>query len=1377
MPIHESPEPGESPGRLLEFLPGTEAPPPPLPDLPVPSRERFQPLRAGIVNVWQYDEQELRFEDGRLILRGENGTGKSKALEVLLPFLFDADLSPQRLDPFGGTSRTMEWNLLQGGRYESRVGYVWLELARRANEGEDGPREVYWTLGCGLRASQRTRRVDSWYFLSRHRVGGGLALLSPGKAPFLKDQLRQQIGEDGWVFDTGREYREKLDSQVFGLGEDRFSTLRHLLLQLRRPHLSERLDPNTLSEILKESLPPLDSDLIGQLSEGFERLDNEQKELARVEAAAAGVTSFLEIYREYGRGIARGRAAEVRQSDSRYHKTAGEVREAEEARELLETRLDGLAGREREMDAGLAVTRGAIRVLEQSEAMRSVEAIRAKREQAESLARRASQDREDTDREARHVAERQRGFESAGREARQLDGEREESARRALAAAAEARLEAVCSAALEALPERAPAAEATVRAAVRSRGEGVAELKRLASERDRARLREEGAQERLQEADARLRAAVERSFAARGDVERQRGELEEALSSWWSGLSELRLDEAAFALLRERIVRIAAGEGGDLALLAGEAARPRRDALVRERAALEAEAARIGGEKRAAEEERERVAAARELGPEPPRTRESDRTERPGAPLYLLCELAPGLPEERRAGLEAALEAAGLLDAWVMPDGRVLSGEHDTFLVPASGGEAAATLADLLVPSPGHGVGRELIEAILRSVEIDPAGDGASGAGTDGSFRLGPLRGAWSKPVAEHLGAGAREAARERRLLELAAHIAGLGRALGDIAARGEALADRLAALDREAAAVPSAVPLDRAALQAAAALADEVRRRTEHGAAERELAGTKETREAAEARLAARARELHLAALLGDLDGYLLRLLAFENVFRELVRSVAAATAAAERCEQARRLLSDSVSHHAELSRRARESSAAATTAEAERAELEATVGAEAQEVLARHQTETRRLRELEAGRGRLVEEILEAREQRARVRERVDLRQADLAEREAERTRAVARLERAAGAGLVALVLGEALEPSPAWSLTRALELAREVERATPDVELAPEAANRRANRLHDRFRTLSADLGADYQPSLDQDEDLLLARVGYNGREHDVPGLLEALRDNAESRRALLADHERDLLRRHLLGDVGDHLRNRLRQARTLVDDMNELLTACRTASGMALKLAWEPIPEAAPEVREAVRLLRQDLALLADGDRRRLEAFFQGRISEARQQWEAVPWREHLLAALDYRGWYRFRILRRTGGGDWAELTRRGHDASSGGEKAVALHLPLFAAAAAHYRSARETAPRVILLDEAFAGIDQGMRGRCMGLLVDLDLDFIMTSHEEWGCYQELPGVATYQLYRDPGTEGVAAVRFVWNGRELREELPASAEAPG
>ena len=67
--------------------------------LPQPASERFRPLRAGIRNVWEYDNQEFWLADGWLILRGPNTAGKSKALELLLPFVLDGETRPERLDP------------------------------------------------------------------------------------------------------------------------------------------------------------------------------------------------------------------------------------------------------------------------------------------------------------------------------------------------------------------------------------------------------------------------------------------------------------------------------------------------------------------------------------------------------------------------------------------------------------------------------------------------------------------------------------------------------------------------------------------------------------------------------------------------------------------------------------------------------------------------------------------------------------------------------------------------------------------------------------------------------------------------------------------------------------------------------------------------------------------------------------------------------------------------------------------------------------------------------------------------------------------------------------------------------------------------------
>src|SRR5258708_20569327 len=97
------------------------------PALPEPTRLRWQPLRLGLVELFHYDSEEFWFRDGHLLLRGNNGTGKSKVLALTLPFLLDAQLRPSRIEPDGHPATRMAWTLLITS-YDHRIVYARLEF-------------------------------------------------------------------------------------------------------------------------------------------------------------------------------------------------------------------------------------------------------------------------------------------------------------------------------------------------------------------------------------------------------------------------------------------------------------------------------------------------------------------------------------------------------------------------------------------------------------------------------------------------------------------------------------------------------------------------------------------------------------------------------------------------------------------------------------------------------------------------------------------------------------------------------------------------------------------------------------------------------------------------------------------------------------------------------------------------------------------------------------------------------------------------------------------------------------------------------------------------------------------------------------------------
>ena len=65
--------------------------------------------------------------------------------------------------------------------------------------------------------------------------------------------------------------------------------------------------------------------------------------------------------------------------------------------------------------------------------------------------------------------------------------------------------------------------------------------------------------------------------------------------------------------------------------------------------------------------------------------------------------------------------------------------------------------------------------------------------------------------------------------------------------------------------------------------------------------------------------------------------------------------------------------------------------------------------------------------------------------------------------------------------------------------------------------------------------------------------------------------------------------------------------------------------------------------------------------------------------------------------------------------------------SGGEKAMAIYIPLFSAAYSKYNTSSPNAPYIIALDEAFAGVDEENISEMFSLMELVLLILLILSH--------------------------------------------------
>lgn len=1387
---------------------------------------RWQVSRAGLINFWYYDDECFEFADGKLLLRGTNGSGKSVTMQSLLPVVLDGKKSPDRLDPFGSKARRMEDYLLGEkevtGRDE-RTGYLYLEFCKPYTN-------QYITIGIGLRA-KRNAQMDFWGFsvqdnrrigidLFLYRLVYNAELQEQERIPLGKRELEKELGSGGRVVFSQGDYAEMVNKLLFGFpSTEAYEDLIKLLIHLRSPKLSKDFKPTVIYNILENSLPGLSDEELRPLSEAIESMDRTKLQLEQLERDQKALARIAREYTEYNRYIwyekAKGLADAV-SSARAAQKKVEEYRlllvQKEEERAQLQSQLDALQIEQQTLS-------------EEDERLRDHDIAKAEadrirfEQQLQQEQRRCEEKQKESDSKRVKVNQLRRAIEEIGMNIKNAEGQMADLLEDMEQAVAENEFPAHELARTEfekAQPgysmelwqkesrEYRNQLQATHHQAVKT-----AEAQRIRMEAERA-LGEAQKQVDEYQRDKEKWEAV---------AEEEKENLIDQLHQWQGAMSEFRLSPET---VRETIRRIAQFEASDRYETVREPVIHAYQLLRQDLRDLYGDVQRLVQEK-----QREREQAEEEYrlwqtrkDPEPPRHEQTARAREwlsaqgiPHVPLYAAVEFRQDVTEKERAAIESALTETGLLDALIIPQSYL---EHidvwadyvkDRVIVPDPQ-LLAHTISEWLVPTPpeGTGIGQEEIEAVLHTILAERVAGQPSPAflTTSGGFGIGILSG--HAPIIEksvYVGREARRRYREeqmalwkQRLEQLDQELVSLHQNKEDTEKRIQILADEFQAFPSEKDLL-DAFQMVEQSKQRLKVWQEEVQRRNQsvREAIEtlyKERTLLKQTADGLTIPL--EVETLHAALL--SMQDYMDDLRKLETAYRDklnlLLRQRQTEETLEEAIEEWDRLRGEVNVAEGEVERQKQRMQAI------ER--LLASQGAE--EIRERIRFCKERLHKLP--------DDLQA-TSRAIGETDISCKQFQGMLLDAEKAAEVRQQLQTAwwkvfsdeyALGLWCYIDGFKeygdSEEGESHSLDDvAFRVVKQLQAAMAGRER--EAYNNQLQRVFETERQINL---LEYQPSLDyvlefkveeaweeQAEALSLSHLWnelktrarrrtvlleHEGKRCHPYLLLDKLDNEIELHRLYLTAEDRKIFEEVILQSVGRVIKHRIHRAEKWVERMNELMVQRNSSSGLTFSMKW--IPRAAEDesqigTAELVEYLRRDPALMRDQDIERITNHFRSHIERAKRdpagstEGGGETLHQIMRRILDYRHWFTFKLFHKREGEANKELTDRIFFTFSGGEKAMAMYIPLFSAAYSRYMEADPLAPRVISLDEAFAGVDENNIRDMFMLVEQLGFNYIMNSQALWGDYDTVSRLSICELIRPKNAAFVSVARYLWDGGTL------------
>ena len=1352
---------------------------------------RWQASKIGLINFWYYDEQEFPFVKGRMLLRGSNGSGKSVTMQSVVPLLLDGNMSPERLDPFGSRDRKMSSYLLEedDGR-EERTGYLYLEFKRKETEN-------YLTIGMGIRA-RRGKPLDKWYFslTDGRRVGADFFLYKETneKVTLSKKELENRIAAGGQVFDRQADYMEYVNRQIFGFDTvEEYKEMIDLLIQLRTPKLSKDFKPSVINDILSDSLQPLSDDDLRPMSDAIENMDQMTMNLKSRREAQQAAQKIQNVYDKYNR-------LALYEKAKKYQEICDDIEEVDKEQKKRQTDIAGseeeitsLSGQLEEMQAKHDAME------KERESLSKSDAVGLKDREAE-LAQEMKRQQSIIDSKNATLEAKQEQYREEEEKQREEENRKFEKEKELGELLEEMQTEAESMAFEEHSffqTECEEHLEETI--AFDTHEKQFSDVKNKIYHAfqilQETNLLEPQAEELLKQRDRIKKEldAIQRDMSAKDMLlVQEQNAWKEALYAWNRSNTELILDSeqlkdcsryaqdfketSDFAEVRKTVTDIWFSYKNPLELQMQEEEKEYEQKRL-EKEQTEAELTEWENAKDPQPERSEAVRKNRQR---------LDALKIPYQEFYKAIEFGDSLTEQECNHLEEALLSMGILDALVVDASyreQVLTMEEgceDRYLFVQKSYSGKSLLDVLeLNDSMNDIFSNQRLTGILSGIAYNE--ESMISVSSEGIYQMGVLSGTITgEHVAGFLGARARERNRQEQIRVCKEKIQGLQSSMNQLEAKKAGIVIRMQKLEQEY----QALPQDTGIRTAFKMLVQEQHKY------ETKTAECKEIEERWK-KLSEQIQEKKKKAIEIAQQLYLQCTYA---IFQEAKDAAAEYEKNLIALKSAHEMFLQSVRHMKDLTRRLE-------SIDADLDEIRYDLSGAQRHFVKLEQehasiVEQLKLTDYEQIRERLdacitwlkeyPEHLNQCLQKRAGIKEHLD----------------TLRKQEEAGESQKQILEQKRIWRGKCYEAEFALAYVRFPEEMQTDVNsiceyleadtksLGKQNVITSLNQIYfenrgflNEYQVMQGELFKE----LDENRPLGEAEAvrqdftaRYQGIKLPFSRLLAHLEEDIAQLQDLIKAGDRELFEDILANTVSRKIRGKINASNAWVEKMNALMGSMNTSSGLKLSLRWRSKTaesENQLDTKELVELLKKDYRLMSEEEAARLSTHFRSKVEEARRRASdsggMISFYQVMKETLDYRKWFEFQLFSQKKGERVKELTNSVFGTFSGGEKAMSMYVPLFSAVVAKYQGGRADAPRLVSLDEAFAGVDNRNIRDMFRLMTEFSFDFIINSQVLWGDCDTLDALAIYQLIRPENAKFVTVMPYVWTGhsRELMESEEA------